>query len=208
MNHVKIAILTVSVIALGSAKAYPFGGEHGPIGRTSMRADASPTLRKLIDHRDRVYGYFVNREDLFFYRGDTDTLNQFLNQFATLEGTLLKASINQSLTHASRPYNKPGKKIAVNWQLYSAPFDVHAYVMAVRTDDRDLEAVRTKWKEIIDGPAIARVELRIGDEIELDKLTIPPQIELTVIDDEQNTSQSIKEFVARYEKLRTKRTTQ
>lgn len=209
MNHLKTAMFTISVVALSAAQAFPIGMDHGPVGKTSLRADISPALRELINRSDRVHGYFVNSEDIFFYAGDTNALNQFLHGFAALKNTTLSISINQSLTHASSPWDKGTRATVANWRLYCAPYDLHASKAAVdkiRKADGDIEAIRAKYKEFNDGPEVARLQIRIGDGVELDKLNIPRHIELNLIDNEQDAPQTIKKFVVQHEELRVLKT--
>ena len=212
MNHLKIAILTISVVALSGAETFPIGMDHGPVGKTSLRANISPALRELINRKDRVHGYLVNSEDIFFYAGDTDALNQFLRGFAELKNTNLTISINQSLTHASSPWDKAARTTVANWRLYCAPYDLRARKAAVdkiresQGVNRDIEAIRAKYKEFNDGPEVARLQIRIGGDIELDKLNIPRDIELTLTDKKKNASQAIRNFVLQHEKLRAQET--
>ena len=98
MKPLQIAILTVLIVLWNESAGFPLGGDHGPVGKTSLRDNMSAALRKLINRRDRVHGYFVNSEDIFFYAGNTEALNQFLTGFAKLKNTTLKPkNRNQTL---------------------------------------------------------------------------------------------------------------
>jgi hypothetical protein len=208
----KITLLTAFLFVSISSTAFPMGADHGPVGQTSLRADMSPKLQQLINRDDRVHGYFVNSEDVFFYAGNTKALNEFMSLFAELEHTNLEISINQSLTHASSPWDKAERETVANWQLYSAPYDEHAWHTAMtkirEAQGDDIEALRAKTKEFSDGPEVARLQFRVGGEIELEKLDIPQHIKLTIINEDEATPKAIKEFVARHERLRTKTSNQ
>ena len=69
---------------------------------------------------------------------------------------------------------------------------------------RDDDAIRAKLKEIMDGPKVANVQIRIGGDVRLAVLSIPSHIELTLIDKAGTALQTIKDFVAHHEELRTK----
>jgi len=212
MKPLQIAILTVLIVLWNESAGFPLGGDHGPVGKTSLRDNMSAALRKLINRRDRVHGYFVNSEDIFFYAGNTEALNQFLTGFAKLKNTTLTIAINQRLTHAASPWDKAKRKTVANWRLYCAPYDVQAWSAELEKqlktagENRSLDALRKRLKSITDGPQVARVQIRVGGDIELNKLQIPHRIKLTLIDNKQQVSPTIRAFVLRHETSRAQQT--
>ena len=163
-----------------------------------------------MNRSDRVHGCFVNSEDVFYYAGDTTALNQFLVGFAAIKNTSLIISIRRSLTHASSPWDKRTRETVANWRLYCVPYDVDLLdkTLQARAETRDTDAIHVRLKEIMGGPKVARLQIRIGGDVELDKLTIPGNIELTLIDKHKKASQTIEDFVVQHERLRSKQLNQ
>ncbi len=69
--------------------AFPLAGGHPAGLPVGQNPDWPKGLADLLNSPGRVHGYFVNANDFFFYRGDTEEFNEFLEQYARLEKTPL-----------------------------------------------------------------------------------------------------------------------
>lgn len=100
------------LFALGADhKGLVGGGDKWPKGLTD-----------LANRRDRVHGYFVNREDIFFYSGNTKAFNDFLVGYSKLENTVLQLVIRPGPKRPRSPWDKVDREIHVDWSLYTSPF--------------------------------------------------------------------------------------
>lgn len=70
----------------------------------------------------RVHGYFVNDEDVFFFAGDGDQLNAFLKSYSQLPNTRLQVVLHPGHPEVKSPWNKQPLKIDANWKLYATPY--------------------------------------------------------------------------------------
>ena len=104
------------LLAVGlAARGYGMGGDH-PRGEP-VRLDRAPSgLEELINRENRIGGFFVNADDIFFYAGDTAALDAFLKSYAALEeipGHLLV--IHQGKRYAQAPWDQD-KGIVAWWK--------------------------------------------------------------------------------------------
>jgi len=83
----KTAALAVLVLALTGGAAWARGEEHfgnEPLGEANYAA--WPGIAGVVNHPSRVYHYWVNGNEQFYYHGDTAALNDVLRRFATVVG--------------------------------------------------------------------------------------------------------------------------
>src|SRR6516164_11184447 len=106
----------VGALALGSD--YPagtpvFGPTNWPKG-----------LETLINATNRVWGYWVNQEDVFFYSGNASDLTVFLQDCSRIEGIENRRLIlHSSIGEAKSPWEKAGRPC--DWRLYVCPKGWH-----------------------------------------------------------------------------------
>ena len=84
MRRIPISLfLTVALLACCTTRVWARGEEHfgnGDLGEANYRA--WPGIAPLVNHTSRVYQYWVNGNEQFFYRGDTAALDDALGKFA------------------------------------------------------------------------------------------------------------------------------
>jgi hypothetical protein len=114
-------------------------------------------MAELVNADNRVHGYFVNFEDVFFFKGDTDALNDFLAKYAQLLGAKLHVVIHGGRLDVRSPWDKQSRDIEADWQLYATPFT---------RDQVQAGAVKP-------GPFVTRVDVWLGGSINLDELRVP-----------------------------------
>ena len=153
---------------------FAMGADHtGPVGGNDKWPKG---LTALANREDRVHGYFVNWEDVFFYSGDTKTLNDFLAGYAKLDNTVLQLVIHPGPEWARSPWDKADRNIPVDWSLYTSPFA-----------REDLEAGRPSDK------FITRVDLFPGRNVSLEELEVPANVEVQSSVDFDKVSVVMKE---------------
>ncbi|MBN1510638.1 MAG: hypothetical protein JXB13_01360 [Phycisphaerae bacterium] len=141
------------LLALGADHPKPTGGANWwPAG-----------LKELANRPDRVHGFFVNMEDVFFYAGDTAAFNDFLVAYARLDNTILQLVIHPGPKKARSPWDKEDRDIAVDWMLYAAAFT-----------REQLES-----GQMSGGKVTTKIDLYLGRGIGLDGLRIPHAIQVS-----------------------------
>jgi hypothetical protein len=138
------------------------GADHprGPVGKASYWPDG---LQELANRADRVHGFFVNAEDVFFYAGKTKALNEFLRDYAKLKDTKLEVVLHVGRKRARSPWDKEDRDILTNWRLYATSRDWirHAPGKKVAKDEP---------------PTITQVDIWLDDGVQLEELVVPSNV--------------------------------
>jgi hypothetical protein len=103
-----------------------------------------------------IHGYWVNWEDVFFYTGDTQAFNRFVEAYGKLSHLQLKVVIHAGTTGARSPWDK-GDRGPADWSFYRW----------------NVGLPRPGQK-----PAPSRVDVWIGSKIRLQELNIPANVEV------------------------------
>ena len=148
-----LAILVPTVVwALGSDHPQqPVNNPRWPQGLAAM-----------VNAENREHGYSVNWEDVFFFKGDTADLNDFLQEYSTLTDTKLEVVLHPGNLEVRSPWDKQPRDLAADWQLYASPFS------------RD--QVRVGGVE--PGPFVTRVDVWLGGAVELSELDVPASVSI------------------------------
>jgi hypothetical protein len=105
-------LLAISVFALSSM----VGADHPS---SPVHNDGWPKgIDALVNGKERVHGYFVNWEDVFFFKGDTRRFNSFLRDYAKTPGVRRRLVLHKGKLAVRSPWDKEPRKIEANWQLY------------------------------------------------------------------------------------------
>ena len=154
----KVAVAGIILALLIPTVAWALGSDHP---KQPVNNDKWPKgLAELVNADNRVHGYFVNWEDVFFFRGDTASLNAFLNGYAQLPDTKLKVVLHPGKLEVSSPWDKQPRDVAADWKLYATPF----------TRDQ-VQAAGVK-----PGPFVTRIDIWLGASIRLDEIRVPANV--------------------------------
>ena len=166
-----IAFFTIMLVILAySVPAFARGGSHRP-GPVHAQ-DGWPTgLVELLNRDGRVNGYFVNANDFFFFAGDTEAFNEFIKQYATLKNTPLRLILYPGVGMTGSLSGE--KDIPFEWKVSAERW---------HSDPSDV-------------PTLVTIELRLGGLVQLDKIKIPPNVEV-------KSGGEIEAFVAEHEAKR------
>jgi hypothetical protein len=130
-----------------------------------------------------VHGYFVNANDFFFYRGDTDEFNQFLQQYARLKKTPLTVVL-QPGPGKTNFITRDDKEIAFDWKV-----DVYCRGWA-REIPPDLPGGKSQY--------VAIIQLHTGGQVELGKIKVPLNVRVKYAEGKKE----LTEFAAAHEAKR------
>lgn len=144
-----LAVLTVLVFA--APEVFGLGSDH-PKGPVDGHAHWPQGLKELVNREGRVHGFWVNDEDVFFYAGDTQALNQFLEVYAKLPKTALTVVIHPGLKNARSPWERQDRDLPTQWSLHTGG------------DSKD-------------GRFVTRVDVWLGGRIRLEHVRLPANVE-------------------------------
>jgi len=141
--------VTLRVFGLGSD--YPNGQ---PVGGTSAWPKG---VKELVDTTNRVHGFFVNAEDVFFFAGSATNFAEFLNGYSKTQGVEKhRLVLHEGVGEAKSPWSTNGQ--TCDWKLYACP---------------------KSWlsQDAKDKSFVLEVHFWTGGKIALDRIAIPKNIE-------------------------------
>ncbi len=156
----RIVCAILLVVAIASSLVFALGGDYK--GAISGFPHWPEGLEALVNHENRVHGFFVNSEDIFFYAGDTKTFNEFLASYSKLDNTVLQLVLHIGPKQARSPWDKKDRGMFADWRLYACPHNTREEAGKLSDDSK----------------FITRIELFLGMNIGLDGLVVPNNIEV------------------------------
>jgi hypothetical protein len=161
-----LIIGTRSTFALGS----DYANDRPVMGSTKWPGG----LDKLINITNRVHGFFVNAEDIFFYTGSAPEFTAFLRDYSRLEGIESRRLIlHGGLGEAKSPWEKSGRPC--DWKLYACPKGWHNIAVLSKSGTNSVEVLQKAAKE----PGyIVEVHFWSGGRIALEQVDIPKNVEV------------------------------
>jgi hypothetical protein len=113
----RMLALAIAVITLlFCASAFPLAANHPPGLPVGQNPEWPAGLADLLNSPGRVHGYFVNANDFFFYREDTDEFNRFIEQYAGLEQTPLTLVL-QPGPGTTNSLTPDDKELPFDWEV-------------------------------------------------------------------------------------------
>jgi len=108
-----------SVVLFAAASAFGLGSDYSTNAVPSQQTWPKGML-ELVNSTNRVHGFFVNAEDLFFFQGDVAEFNSFLQAYSKIEGIENhELDLHEGVGDAKSPWEKAPR--ACDWGLYGAP---------------------------------------------------------------------------------------
>ncbi len=160
----KILSLAIVLIALmWCVPAFPLAAGHPPGHPVGQNPEWPAGLADLLNSPGRVHGFFINANDFYFYREDTDEFNLFLEQYARLERTPLTLVLQPG----------PGKTDFITPDDKEITFDwkVNVYCRGwAREAPPDPTGTAGRYVIVL--------EVHPGGEVELNKIKVPVNVKL------------------------------
>jgi hypothetical protein len=159
-------------LLIASKEAFALGGDY-PSDRLITGSRNWPKgMDMLVNATNRVHGYFVNAEDIFFFSGSAAELTAFLHDYSRLEGVESRRLIlHDGLGEAKSPWAKTGRPC--DWKLYACPKSWPNLGVLLKQGTNSVEAVQKAAKE----PGyLVEVHFWTGGRIALDQIDIPKNV--------------------------------
>jgi len=118
-RHLFLKILVyVIALTLTAASSFALGSDHPD------KVDAGhwpKGMSSLVNIPERIHGYFVNAEDVFFFFGDQSMFDDFLEDYAAIDGVVeQKIVVRRGIGEAKSPWDK-GKGVRCDWMIRGVP---------------------------------------------------------------------------------------
>ena len=159
-----LAIAALNAFGLGSD--YP---DHQPVGGTSGWPSG---MTALVNTTNRVHGFFVNAEDVFFFSGTATNMSEFLLAYSRLQGVEKHCLILHDGTgDAKSSWSTNGQ--ACDWKLYGCPKGWHN--IGTPPDPSSAGVLK---KAASKSDYILEIHFWTGGPIALDKVSVPKNVEV------------------------------
>ena len=151
--------LVACAMLFATCHAFGFGSDYRndePVGGASTWPEG---LKELVNTTNRVHGFFVNEQDVFFFSGNATNLTRFLRDYSKIRGIEKhRLILRKGVGEAKSPWGKIGRPC--DWKLYGC-----------------LKGWRSKDPK--EKSFILEVHFWTGGRINLDHVTIPQNVEVT-----------------------------
>ncbi|MGJ8644447.1 MAG: hypothetical protein ACSHX9_13645 [Luteolibacter sp.] len=78
-------------------------------------------MSELVNSPERIHGYFVNSEDVFYFVGNQKQFNQALKNYAEIDGVVQhKIIVHDGVGRAKSPWQKD-EGVKCDWKIYGCP---------------------------------------------------------------------------------------
>jgi hypothetical protein len=160
------ALLMASRDAFAAGSDYP--NDRPVTGSTNWPKG----MDRLVNATNRVHGFFVNPEDIFFFSGSASGLTAFLQDYSQLAGVESRRLIlHEGVGEAKSPWEKTGRPC--DWKLYACPKGWHNLHTLSKQGTNSVEALQKAAKE----PGyVVEVHFWTGGRIPLDQVDIPNNV--------------------------------
>jgi len=129
-------------------------------------------MDKLVNATNRVHGFFVNAEDVFFFSGNASNFTTFLTDYSQMSGVEKhRLILHDGIGEAKSPWDKTGR--ACDWKFYGCP---KGWLnLATLKGTNFIEVMQKAAKE----PGyVLEVHLWTGGRIALDQVIVPQNVEV------------------------------
>lgn len=160
---VTVFLVTAITVLFSASSVLALGGDH-PQGKiTELRPEWPKGLMELVNSDGRVQGSWVNQNDFFFFKGDAAAFGKFVERYAKVLDTPLKVVIHAGSIPLTGPLGKPAET-SFDWQL--------------RVIRRGWGAPLDPRRPNSDPGYVVTLHLWVSDNITLDQLEIPKQVDV------------------------------
>src|SRR5215469_4322524 len=133
------------LLVIGS-DAFALGSDYPADRAVTGPTNWPPGMGTLVNATNRVWGFFVNAEDIFFFSGGASQLTTFLRDYARLEGIEShRLVLHDGVGEAKSPWEKTGRPC--DWKLYTCPKSWHHIGVLLEQHTNSIEVIQRAAKE-------------------------------------------------------------
>jgi len=182
MNRLVISLGILLIALAFSNPAFPMRRVYSPGVPMGQQPDWPAGLADLLNSAGRVYGYWVNANDWFFYAGDTDDFNEFLKRYSKLEDAPLTLVLHPGKGETGH-LGDPQKKTEYDWELKVFHRGWHP--------EAPPDPTVTKQGYVI------KVEVWLGGAPELDEISVPPNVKVKSAEENEKFTKFVADHDAK-----------
>ena len=159
-------------LLMACREAFALGADHPNDRPVTGSTNWPKGLNLLINTTNRVHGYFVNAEDIFFFAGSASEFSAFLQKYSQLEGVAKQRLIlHEGTGEAKSPWGKTGRHC--DWKLYMCPKGWHNAGFFLRQGTNSIPEIQQAAK----APGyIVEIHFWTGGRIKLDQVELPRNV--------------------------------
>jgi hypothetical protein len=181
MRKVLVVALLLTLFGLATAPVHALGSDFS---RHELE-----TQGQFVKGQIPVHGYWVNWTDTFFYQGDANAFNRFMEVYRQFRHVQLSVVLHSGTTNARSPWDKEPRNLPADWSLY-----------LWKTGAPLLGAGPEGDKAPPGNSAPTQVDVWVGKRLKLSDLKIPDNIEVTAGEKDLASDAEIARFLARRKK--------
>jgi hypothetical protein len=185
-------VIICSLIA-SAQSAFGLGGDYPNDRPVHGQTNWLKGMKELVNIPNRVHGFFVNFEDIFFFSGTTNDFTAFLRDYAQIQGVVKHPLIlHKGVGEAKSPWwdsaawgrtavweqpkaGFPRAGFPCDWKLYACPKGVVNAVTLLSQHTNSVEVIQKAARE----PGyVLEVHFWVDSRISLDQVTVPPNLEV------------------------------
>jgi hypothetical protein len=167
--------LITCALILATQSTFPLGCDY-PSGKLAAAGSLGwpKGMDKLVNATNRVHGYWINAEDVFFFSGDAAQFTAFLRDCAQLdEAKNCRLILHEGVGEAKSPWGKVGRPC--DWKLYVCPKGWRNAAILLEQHTNPVEVIQKAARE----PGyVLEVHLWTGGRIAPDQVHIPKNVEV------------------------------
>jgi len=131
-------------------------------------------MQELVNVTNRVHGFFVNAEDLFFFEGGTNEFNSFLQAYSKISEIDGHGDVvHEGVGDAKSPWEKNSRPC--DWRLYGAPKRWLKLAEISAQGTNSAEAVQALVNTT---NYVLRVDFWTGGKIPFEQIKVPENVKI------------------------------
>jgi hypothetical protein len=160
-------------LLLAGANAFGLGSDYST-NEVTPQSSWPKGMVELVNSTNRVHGFFVNAEDLFFFQGDAAEFNSFLLAYSKIEGIENhELDLHEGVGDAKSPWEKTPR--ACDWGLYGSP---KSWLKLGELSQQGTNSVDTLKAAARDTNYVLRVNFWTGGKIAFDQIKVPKNVKV------------------------------
>lgn len=167
-----VGVLIAVFLVMDTGRAFGLGSDYRndqPVGGTGSWPKG---VKELVNTTNRVHGFFVNAEDIFFFAGTATNFADFLRDYSKIQSIEQhRVVLHEGVGEAKSPWDKSGRPC--DWKLYACPRS-WLNLGKASPETNSLEAMRQSAK---DTNFVLEVHFWTGGKIAWDQITVPKNVE-------------------------------
>jgi hypothetical protein len=173
LRHSILLAIAACTIVLAASNVFGLGSDY-PTNESS-NPSWPKGMAELVNVTNRVHGFWVNSEDIFFFSGSATNLASFLETYSQIQGIEKHLLVLQDgVGEAKSPWEKTGR--SCDWELYGCP---RGWLNLGKISSQGTNSVEAIQQAAKDTNYFLEVHFWTGGKIALDQLVIPQNVEVT-----------------------------